>query len=122
MKEKEPRTTITLRTSEGEVTVIEGRGAMILTVDHYNGNPNMYSLKQAFYGDIKPVHVARQILRDAEDKSTSQFADFWREVVAYITVALAASRGGEDISELLGGITAEEAFARDAIDRAEGRV
>lgn len=115
------RVQVTIRTAQGEERTLEGRAAIVLAVEDFNGNRNLTRIGQAFYGRMQPVEIARHLLRIIGDQEESAEGDFWRRVVAILLGGLYQSANGEDISGMIDTLTDDEAFARDAIDKAEGK-
>lgn len=121
MSETDFRVSVTIRTAQGDERTLEGRAAIVLAVDDFNGNRNLTHIGQAFYGRMKPVEIARHPLKCIGDQEESAEGDFWRHVVAILLGGLYQSANGEDISGMIDTLTEDEAFARDAIDKAEGK-
>lgn len=121
MSKTDCRVSVTIRTAQGDERTLEGRAAIVLTVDDFNGNRNLTHIGQAFYGRMQPVEIARHLLKSIRDQEESAEGDFWQCVVAILLGGLYQSANGEDISGMIDTLTEDEAFARDAIDKAEGK-
>ena len=109
---------IIMKTYEGEVVELGGRGAVIFCVQDFNGSDHLTQITHALYGKLSTGDIARKILTMIEDKNDDETADFWRRTIANVLGGLFIAEGGEAPDKITGRISVADAFAMDAMDKA----